>query len=53
MKVTDKKFAKSPTQETLAYIMTLYNYKKSHIAREQARLEHLEYLLHELTAITK
>lgn len=53
MKVTDKQFAACPTKETLAYITTLRDYKRTHIKREQARLEHLELMLRELTATAK
>lgn len=51
----DKKLniAASATPQTLEYISTLCAYKRTHIEREQKRLEHLETMLDELTKLVK
>ena len=42
-----------PTAKTLTYIQSLIAYNRTHIEREQARLEELEKMESELLAIIK
>ena len=42
-----------PTAKTLAYIQSLIAYKRTHIEREQARLEELEKMESKLLSIVK
>ena len=42
-----------PTAKTLTYIQSLIAYKRTHIEREQARLDELEKMESELLAIVK
>lgn len=42
-----------PTAKTLTYIQSLIAYKRTHIEREQARLEELEKMESELLSIVK
>lgn len=44
---------RSPTQKTLSYIQSLIAYKRTHIEREEARLDELERMESELLAIVK
>lgn len=44
---------RTPTAKTLAYIQGLIAYKRTHIEREQARLQELETMESELLAIVK
>lgn len=45
--------AEAATPQTLEYISSLCAYKRTHIEREQKRLEHLEVMLDELTRLVK
>jgi hypothetical protein len=42
-----------PTVKTLTYIQSLIAYKRTHIEREQARLEELEKMESELLSVVK
>lgn len=44
---------RTPTAKTLAYIQGLIAYKRTHIEREQARLQELETMESELLAVVK
>lgn len=44
---------RSPTQKTLTYVQGLIAYKRTHIEREQARLQELETMESELLAIIR
>mgnify|MGYP006322626175 FL=1 len=42
-----------PTVKTLTYIQSLIAYKRTHIEREQARLDELEKMESELLSVVK
>ena len=44
---------RTPTAKTLAYIQGLIAYKRTHIEREQARLQELETMESELLSVVK
>lgn len=44
---------RTPTVRTLTYIQGLIAYKRTHIEREQARLQELETMESELLAVVK
>lgn len=44
---------RTPTVKTLTYIQGLIAYKRTHIEREQARLQELETMESELLAVVK
>lgn len=44
---------RTPTAKTLTYIQGLIAYKRTHIEREQARLQELETMESELLAVVK
>ena len=44
---------RTPTAKTLAYIQGLIAYKRTHIEREQARLQELETMESELLTVVK
>ncbi len=44
---------RSPTPDTLTYIQQLIAYKRTHIEREQYRLDQLEKMESELLSIVK
>lgn len=43
----------TPTAKTLTYIQSLIAYKRTHIEREQVRLQELETMESELLAVVK
>lgn len=48
-----KDIRRVPTAKTLTYIQSLIAYKRTHIEREQARLDELEKMESELLSVIK
>lgn len=57
MAINKRKIARdirrTPTTKTLTYIQSLIAYKRTHIEREQARLDELEKMESELLSVVK